>query len=591
MVRPAVAVFLAALLTWGQTPRPEIPSIRVSTHVVEVNVIVRDRSGPVADLVKSDFRVLENGKEKPIAFFSVNSVHKAKSQATSAPASGPTTSGQPPTSPLSGHVFTNHSSSDTPPGSVTVVLMDALNTTIQDQNYAKQQFVSFLRQIQPEDRVAVYALGARLRVLQDFTNDSTRLVAALSRFHGENLPTLEDSTPDPANTEDADIDRWLNDRNALIADLNIASRVRTTVYALEAIANHIGRVPGRKNLIWITGSFPFSIGQHGTEASTNWNDVLPNPKGPMASGTTKKSAGLGDSDAYAVYGSDLPGDKPSRESFAAFDKEISRATRALNNAGIAIYPVDARGLVTMPKIFTAQGGPISRSSVRQTPIPLAIAPTGIDAMKTMAESTGGRAFYNSNDIQSAIRSALDDSEVTYTLAYYLDSKELDSKFHQLKVEVKRKNVEARYRKGYFAIPDPPAGDEQRDAEIDDALIAPLDATGIEISGTVERVQKPRPSALRVTLSIQPRDIALLAVEKQRTGSLNVIFGLRSATGADLGTVRQTMSLKLDEAQYREMSGGLVVTKTLDAPADVSQLRIVLCDRNSGRLGSLTMTVK
>jgi len=558
---------LTGLFLLAQTPDPAPPIIRVSTHVVEVNVIVQGKAGPVDNLTKDDFRLLDKGKERKIAFFSVNSIHKTGRASA----------------PRQRAMFSNRPASDENPPSITVVLLDAVNTTIQDQSNAKQQFVKFLSQIRPDDHIAVYALGSRLRVLNEFTNDSARLAGALARYRGENLSLLADSNPDPAGTEDSDMDRWLNDRNALIADLNIAQRVRTTVAAMEAIANHIGRIPGRKNLIWITGSFPFSIGQHGSEVSTNWNDVLPNPKGPMASGTTKKAAGLADNDAYSTYGSDLAGDKPSRESFAGFDKEISRATRALNNANIAIYPVDARGLVAAPKLLTAQGGTVSRSSVRQTPIPLSLNPGGFDTMKTLAENTGGRAYFNTNDIHNAIRAAVDDSEVTYTLGFYAAPGQLDGKFHQLTVQVKRKDMEVRYRKGYLANPDPPPTDDQRTGDIQDALWSPLDATGIEIAGWLER----KPGALGVTLSIEPSSLALQSEGGHRTDILDVVFGLWGADGRDLGSVRQKINLNLDEAQFEKMRGGLVVTKTLDT-ADVAQVRVVLLDRNSGKIGSLTM---
>jgi len=86
---------------------------------------------------------------------------------------------QNPPAPLPANVFTNI------PGerreattSATVVLFDTLHTQVLDQPYARQQFVKFLQQIHPEDRVAVYALGRRIRILSDFTNDAQRLLAA-----------------------------------------------------------------------------------------------------------------------------------------------------------------------------------------------------------------------------------------------------------------------------------------------------------------------------------------------------------------------------------------------------------------------------
>src|ERR1700720_2757518 len=67
---------LTGLFVFAQSPDPTAPTIRVSTHVVEVNVIVQGKTGPVDNLTKDDFRLLEKGKERKIAFFSVNSIHK-----------------------------------------------------------------------------------------------------------------------------------------------------------------------------------------------------------------------------------------------------------------------------------------------------------------------------------------------------------------------------------------------------------------------------------------------------------------------------------------------------------------------------------
>ena len=64
---------------------------------------------------------------------------------------------------------------------ITVVLLDAVNTSVQDQMYAKKEFVKFLGQLRPEDRVAVYALGTELRVLHDFTNDSKSLIDTITK--------------------------------------------------------------------------------------------------------------------------------------------------------------------------------------------------------------------------------------------------------------------------------------------------------------------------------------------------------------------------------------------------------------------------
>ncbi len=584
MARKLPLLFPIALLLAAQTP-----VIRVDTRLVELNVIVRDQNNrPVEGLTKADFTVYDQNKEQKIALFSVNSVHKLAK----------------PSAPLPAGVYSNRPEQRVEsPTTITVVLLDAVNTHIEDQGYAKEQFIRFLSQIRPEDRVAVYALGNQLRILQDFTGDSKALLNSIARFRGEALQYIDDSEPDPADTRDDpngqyNMDKWLNDKMAILADHAIQNRVRATVSALEAIANHIGHLPGRKNLVWITGSFPFTVGQKSVETTTNWNDVPdPTENGPKQVGGASKnskgaSSGQTPEQQYGMSNSTLPGNtQPGREAFAGFDMDIARATKALNEADIAVYPVDARGLITVPKIMTAQtNGLVKPSQAGGLPM-VSLIPMGMDTMTVMAESTGGRAFYNTNDLQHAIRDAVDDSEVTYTLGFYADSSTLDAKFHKLKVAVDRKHVDVRYRKGYIANPaGAPAADE-REAVIKDALWSPLDSSGVSLAGRVERVQQPKPNGLRVTVSVEPSDLVFLEHVAAHTVSLDFTFALLASDGRNLDTIHQVRTMELDQKQYQELSKKFVVSKTLEPNPAVSRIRVVLFDRESGRLGSLTIPVK
>src|SRR6185295_9515353 len=141
----------------------------VTTRLVEVNVIVRDKNGPVAGLTKDDFTLFDRKKQQKIATFAVSTMNKS----------------QQPSAPLPPGTYTNRPEyRQEGPTTATIVLLDALNTQIQDQLYAKQQFIKFLGTLRPDDRVAVYLLGTKLRVLNDFTNDSRRLLAAVTKYSG-----------------------------------------------------------------------------------------------------------------------------------------------------------------------------------------------------------------------------------------------------------------------------------------------------------------------------------------------------------------------------------------------------------------------
>src|SRR5713226_8308411 len=286
---------LLPLPGFGQAPaqtKQEPPVLRVTTHLVQVSVIVQDKKGePVAGLTKDDFSILDQKQPQTISTFSVESIRPL-----------------PPPAEPPPNLFSNRfEQKGGAPASVTVILLDALNTKFEDMAYARQQIIKFLGQLQPQDRVALYTLTTNLRVLHDFTSDATRLLQALDRFKGHSSATLAASEPDPdsgpAETGIAQLDAFLSGAFQREADFFTTNRARQTAGAIEAIANHVARLPGRKNLIWVSGGFPFYIGFDG----------------------------------------DVPA-SPTQET-RMFSDYVERAARALNNANLAIYPVDARGLI------------------------------------------------------------------------------------------------------------------------------------------------------------------------------------------------------------------------------------------------------
>ena len=556
--------FLLSLALAAQTPGPGV--IRVTTRLVEISVIVRDKNGPVKGLTKDDFTVFDKGKQQQVAFFSVSSSVVRSKEAQLMAALGA------PKSPI----FTNRIELRTEaPTAATVILLDGINTDNRDQVYAREQFLKYLSQIHPGDRIAVYTLGAQLRVLNDFTSDAHRLVAALARYKGETLGMLDASTPDVEDTGDATLDAILTESDGVIADFNIENRVRNTTAAMEAIANHLARVPGRKNLIWISGSFPFAIG---LDSPDN------NPSDQISQ--------VGSSGTAGAYGVNNRDGSPARDN-KFFKAEVDRATAALNNANIAVYPVDARGLVVLPKSMTAEGAkPRSRARATGPQTVQSLMPTGSSTIHVMAENTGGRAFENTNDIRGAIQAAVEDSEVTYTLGFYPDQNLLDSKFHPVKVVVKGKSLDVRYRKGYLAIPDSPPSDHERVEEIRDAIWSPLEATGISLTASVIKVDQPKAGSLEFTVAVAAEDIGLVQKDGKWTGSLDIVFAQRGVDGRDLGATTKSVGLSLDQPHYQTLvKEGFTITKTVEPAAGVAQVRVILYDRTSAKLGSLLVPIK
>src|SRR5258708_16064318 len=160
-----VLVFLAVVLLAQENQ----PVLRVTTRLVQVNVVVHDKHGePVAGLTKDDFTLYEKGKERKIAFFSMVEGHKPQKLGRD--------------TQLPPNLFSNRIKRAEAPTSATVILLDALNTKFEDQAYAKAQLIKFLQKVQPQDRVAIYMLTRRLIILHDFTNDPAILMNAMESY-------------------------------------------------------------------------------------------------------------------------------------------------------------------------------------------------------------------------------------------------------------------------------------------------------------------------------------------------------------------------------------------------------------------------
>lgn len=224
----AVCCLGAALLLSAQT-----------ADLVRLNVVVRGPKGePLDDLKKEDFTVSDRGKRPQIAKFSVESAAASDDDKADK------------TPPLPPNTFTNRIELlPRPAESVTVVLFDELNTKFEDQPEARRRLVHYLGELLPQDRVALYVLGADLRVLYDYTTDASRLLRTLAGYQGR-----INSDNSGRKGDGGELDRWIREGDQKPAS-GAAAITRTTLAALHAIADHVARVPGRKNLVWISGAF------------------------------------------------------------------------------------------------------------------------------------------------------------------------------------------------------------------------------------------------------------------------------------------------------------------------------------------------
>jgi VWFA-related protein len=220
--------------------------LRADTRLVEVNALVLDKDGrPLDGLTRGDFTVYEDGKDRRSSCSPSRAVRGRL---------GPTLAAAPsePGVPLPSGEYSNRVVVWA--GGVTVILLDRLNTTVEDRRQARDQIVQFLKNVGREDRIALYVLESNsIRILHDFTRDNASLIAALARFQAKTSRATQATDAMPIAdaksgnaSEDAGSDAWLQRSTKEVSAFFIRNRVRSTEIAFVTIASRRAVVRGRK---------------------------------------------------------------------------------------------------------------------------------------------------------------------------------------------------------------------------------------------------------------------------------------------------------------------------------------------------------
>jgi VWFA-related protein len=401
--------------TTQQPPQSGVATLRAGTQLVVVDVVVTDKSQkPVHGLQASDFTLTEENVPQIVKHFEEHTA-LTPADATKFPALPKFPPG----------VFTNYTPEPVN-GAVNVLLLDVLNTPLTSQLYVRQQLLAYLNAAPPGARIAIFGLTNQLTMLQSFTSDPALLKAVASSKTGKNSPLLQDSVggngikntmADDLEDQGADATTVANLRqfDAQQQSFQLQLRVKYTLDAMNQLARYLSTIPGRKNLIWFSGSFPIS--------------VLPDTTGNL-------------NDPFAVV--------------ADYEREFRDTVNLLARSQVAVYPVDARGLTNAPvydAATTRNYANGTRGTARMTQdLDKFSTDTAAEhsTMSQMAEATGGHAFYNTNGLTQAVATAINDGSNFYTLTYTPANPARDGKFRKIKVQLARSGVNLAYRHGYYA---------------------------------------------------------------------------------------------------------------------------------------------
>jgi len=499
-------------------------TLRTNTRLVVVDVVATDGKGqPVPDLKAEDFTILEDGKPQKIASFVSERSATIALQKVELPANIVTNAPQFRSSSLN------------------VILFDTINGEGREHAYARDELLKFLSGAELGRPVAIFALETELKMLHDFTTDNKELLDAVKKYRAPAQTVTGESLESRASAFTTRGDYHTSERG-----------IETTLNQLHALAKTLQGYPGRKNLIWLSESFPLvlfpeSVGQLNMDAQS------------LRSAETQS----GVSSQQRLLAS-----SPFK-SYAALVKKVSDELMA---GQVAVYPVDAGAL-----------GKDDHLGSQHT-------------MDEMAMNTGGRSFKNSNDLALGLKTSIEDGSTYYTLAYYPENKRWDGQFRMIQIKTSHPKVGLRYRLGYYALDPEKINKEDSDAVAENFSRAlQLDAPAATAMLFQAQVLPPSAKSGKVVVNFHV-DPQTIAFEHKEGGLESAKLSCSVwAYGKDKGKPVMssgTVNANLPQTEFKQMQQQrfLPCKGELELKPGTYTLRMGVLDRTTNKMGTTSAQV-
>ena len=431
--------------------------------------------------------------------------------------------------PLPAGVVSNRAEREGRQGNTVVVFLDQRNTPPPEQAFAIQRIAKFIATRGPQDRTGIYTFGrdGLLKVVQEITSGSELLSLAAGNLKFQD-PDFR--SPDVSGLQGNGGHTAADEFTALL----IRMREIDTKQVLEQAARHLANVPGRKSLIWISPAFPL-----------HWN-------------------------------------------YLDFTPDMVEIARRLNDAGVALYAVDPRGvagaLQGQTSIANAEyGGAHTEEEIQALMIGQGRFPVqfGRDTMGLLSGMTGGLMFANDNGIEKLIEAAADDGEFRYTLGFYPAQEDRDGVRHTLRVAMSKPGIALRYRQNYLALPAASANDR---AALQQLLTDAADSLQLELSAAASP-DESNTGSWQIKVNVNVRDLQLTHEDAKYAGGIDVSFHVEGA-----GTVvTKTLKIAIPDDQFAAfLEKGIDTSQAVEGTGSAGAVRVVVQDRTSGAAGSVTV---
>jgi VWFA-related protein len=521
-----------------QPPQPAVPAsapavkFSATSNLVIVDVTAKDpRTGQTLDnLTEKDFTVLEDGKPQKIAVFE----HQMLKLEPAPPPPPPTleTRTELPESPRTQIATASQGQVQYHDKRLLVLFFDFSNMAVPDELRAQEATLKFLdTQMTESDLVAILLFTTTVQVKCDFTADRDQLKTII-----QNLP-IGDLT-DLADAADTGDDNEEDTGAAFVADqteFNIFNTDRKLA-AIEDAVHKLASLPEKKVLIYVTGGLS----------------------------------------------------KTGIDNQAQLEASINAAVKS----NVAIYPIDARGLMADPP-----GGSASKGASRgagafngsQYNSQRASINNSQETLATLAADTGGKVFLDSNDLSLGIVQAQQQFRSYYIIGYYATNNAPDGKYRKITVKLKNDlSAKLEFRQGYYAdkVWRKFTGADKEMA-LQQALSAADPVTDLPLALEADYF-RITPTAYFVPVSLRIPGSAIPLADKHNGGETEFDFvgSVMDERKAVVGTVRDYIKVKLDSGDKERLPRR---NFHYDAGFTLSpghyRIRFLVREQQSGKMGT------
>jgi VWFA-related protein len=515
-----------------QTP-PNAPSrIRVTTELVLVNVVARDKKGNlVRDLKKEDFTLLEDGKKQQISTFDFENVD----QPLTAGAAEATVTGTAATGNLLRVSKKGPASLDARDRRLMLFFFDfsAMDPEQIDRAVdAAKQFVS--TKMQAADLIALVSLATNLHVDLDFTNDQAKLMAALNAYTSGQGQGFDNGTTGSAEGEAETSGSFSVDDT----DYNTFSADRKLL-ALQSLMQALGKLNQKKSLIY----FSNGISQSGVDNQST----------------------------------------------------LRAATAAAVKANVSIYSMDIRGLQAFPPGGEAQSASLHGQSAYSGASVLNDLGNNLNSQETLAtlsSDTGGKAFFDSNDFGAVFSQVQKDTSAYYLLGFVSNNPLKDGRYRHLKVQVNRADLKLEYRSGYYADRDfEHLNKADREQQLEDELAAQLSQVDVPLyAGAAYFREDDSHYYLAVSLVVPGSQIPFVTEKDKDNATIDILGQVLEGGKLPVGRLRDTVKLAVDTTRQVRRKNVQYNTGFLLAPGSY-HLKFVVRENQTGKMGAFEMDVQ